>query len=194
MNVLGISGSPRKNGNTAYAVQYALDTLAQHDVTTRYITLADKTINPCKGCQACGKQPVCAQDDDMAAILDAMRWCDALIVGTPVYMGSMTAQTKAMIDRSVLLRRDNGVAYELAGKLGAGIACGGSRNGGQEITLQGLHAFMMIHGMQVVGDGPGYSHFGATIYGQAQDDAWGLETVANLARNLAELLKAKTPV
>ena len=65
-------------------------------------------------------------------------------MATPVYFGSVTAQVKTLFDRSVLLRRQG---FQLKSKLGAGMAVGGSRNGGQEKTIQVVQDWMHIHGM-----------------------------------------------
>lgn len=190
MNVLGIAGSPNQKGNTAYAVQYALDILAKAGITTRFISLADKTIHPCTGCWHCTTHRDCIFEDDMAEIADALRWCDGLIIGSPVYFGMVSGQTKVMMDRCVMLRAFRDAPFELAGKVGGGIACGGFRNGGQEITLQNIQTFLLQHNMHAISDGPGYSHSGAAIVGKAQKDELGLQTVHNLAVNLIAQLNA----
>ena len=59
------------------------------------------------------------------------------------------------------------------------------------MTLQCLHTFMLQQNMRVVSDGPPYSHSGATIVGEAKNDKLGLETVENLARNIASMLELK---
>ena len=190
MKILGISGSPNKDGNTAYAVQYALDILKKDGAEIRYISLADRDIHPCIGCWSCTKTGKCVFDgdgDDMAGIRDAMVWCNGLILGSPVYYGLINGQTKVMMDRSVPVRAYQG-AFRMAGKIGGGIACGGFRNGGQELTLQCIHTYMLQQNMRLVSDGPPYSHSGATIVGKAQDDELGLKTVANLAKNMLSML------
>lgn len=190
MNILGISGSPRAEGNTAYVVQYALDALKETGANTQYITLADKDIEPCTGCWNCTEAKQCMFDDDMTEIIEAMRWCNALVLGSPVYMGLVTGQLKVMMDRSVLLRvGDEGERYEMTSKIGCGIACGGFRNGGQELVLNNMHTYFQIHNMRIISDGPRYSHFGATIVGDAEDDELGLTTVRNLAQNIVAALK-----
>lgn len=187
MNVLGISGSPNKDGSTAYAVRYALDVLEKDGLGTRYLSLTGKDIHPCIGCWKCTETGECIFDDDMNEILDGMKWCDGLILGSPVYFGLVTGQMKVMMDRSVPLRAYKS-AFEMAGKVGGGIACGAFRNGGQGLTLQCIHTLMLQHNMRLVSDGPPYSHSGATIVGQAKNDELGLKTVANLAKNIATML------
>jgi multimeric flavodoxin WrbA len=192
IQILGISGSPHSHGNTAYAVQYALDVLNHDGCTTKYISLADKTISPCIGCWRCEKTHVCRQTDDMGEIIDALMWCHGILIGSPVYFGMVSGQLKTMMDRCVILRPNYGEPLPLAGKVGGAIACAASRNGGQETTLQNIQTFLLQMNVQVISDGPGYSHSGATLFGEAKDDSWGLETVENLARNVAMMLQLKS--
>jgi multimeric flavodoxin WrbA len=188
MKVLGISGSPNAGGNTAFAVQYALEILGREGAETQFIPLAGKEIHPCTGCFACQKTRECRFDDDMAEILEGMRRCDGLILGSPVYFGMVSGTMKNMMDRTVLFRPSYGERMEMAGKVGAGIACAGFRNGGQETTLQNIHTYLLQQNMRVVNDGEGFSHAGGTIAGEAKTDELGLRTVENLARNLRRML------
>ncbi|MBN1120594.1 MAG: flavodoxin family protein [Anaerolineae bacterium] len=184
MKVLGISGSLNTNGSTAYAVQHALEHLMEKGVTTRYLTVAGRDITPCDGCWACRDAGVCVYGgDDMDEIVDSMRWCDALIVGSPVYFGLLSGPLKIVMDRSLVLRTGD-ERFEMTGKPGAGIACGGFRNGGQEMTLKCIQTWMLIHNMIVVSDGAPFSHFGATIVDDARSDELGLKTVRNMADHL----------
>jgi multimeric flavodoxin WrbA len=191
MNILGISGSPRPDGNTSYTVKYALDILKQQGFTTKYISLSGKDIKPCIGCWKCKETLSCLQQDDMPEIIDAMKWCHGLIIGSPVYFGMVSGQLKTMMDRCVAMRPSYGVPLPMAGKIGGGIACGFARNGGQEITLQNIHTFLLQMNMQTISDGSDYSHSGATIVEEAKNDSWGMETVKNLALNLAAMLNEK---
>jgi multimeric flavodoxin WrbA len=187
MRVLGINGSPHENGNTAYALRYALALLEEAGIETQYLVLADKTIHGCEGCFSC-RSGKCKQDDDMRPILDALRRCDGLLLASPVYMGLVTGQMKTMMDRTVALRA--GGQFELSGKVGAGIACGGFRNGGQELTLQCMHTFFLQQDMCAIADGPRFSHSGATIVGKAEEDEVGLQTVRNLVEKIIKTLRA----
>jgi multimeric flavodoxin WrbA len=188
MNILGISGSPHQNGNTAYAVQHALNVLEKEGFRIKYLTLADKDIKPCIGCFKCQQTHSCFQQDDMGEIIDDLKWCHGLLIGSPAYFGMVTGQLKTMMDRCVAMRPEYGEPMTMTGKVGGAIACAYSRNGGQETTLQNIQTFMLQLNMQVISDGPAYSHSGATIFRNAKDDTWGLETVKNLALNMTEML------
>jgi multimeric flavodoxin WrbA len=191
MRVLGINGSPHMDGNTAYALRYALSCLEEAGVETTYIALAGLTIYDCEGCFTC-RSGKCKHDDDMPLILDAMRCCDCMLLASPVYMGLVTGQVKRMMDRTVILRV--GGTFQLSGKIGAGIACGGFRNGGQELTLQCMHTFFLQQDMHAVADGPRFSHSGATIVGKAEEDAIGLRTIANLTAKIEHVLHERRSI
>jgi len=188
VKVLGICGSPYAEGNTAFALRHALGVLAEEGMETEFISLAGKQINPCKGCFHC-RQGSCIQQDDMAAILEALLTCDGLILASPVYMGMITGQMKVMMDRTVIFRA--GGKFSLTGRIGAGIACGGFRNGGQELTLQNMQTFFLQQNMFGIADGPGFSHSGAAIVGRAAEDTVGLQTAENLARHMARSLRGR---
>ncbi len=186
--ILGISGSPRKAGNTAFAVNYALDVLKGSGFETRYISLSGKNLHPCIGCWKCAETGKCIHNDDMEEILKAMDWCDGLILASPVYFGMVNGQIKTMMDRCACLRANYETDLLMAGKIGGAIACANSRNGGQETTLQNIQTFLLQMNMLAVSDGIPYCHSGGTIMGDAEKDAWGLETVKNLANNVGKML------
>jgi len=186
MNVLGICSSPRPEGNSAYALRYALSVIEQQGIEPVYISLAGKGITPCDGCFTC-RRGECVHRDDMVPIYEAMRRCDGMILASPVYMGLVNGQMKVMMDRTVVFR--TGGRFELSGRVGAGIACGGFRNGGQELTLQSMHTYFLQQDMYAIADGPRFSHSGAAIVGRAAEDRVGLQTVENLALRVAQAVK-----
>jgi multimeric flavodoxin WrbA len=191
MRVLGLSGSPRAEGNTAYAVRYALEIAAKEGAETRYLSVAGRSIQACRGCWTCGRTGKCVLEDDMAEIEEEMRRCDGLIIGSPVYFGLVSSQLKTVMERCVVLRPSYTLPYAMTGKIGAGIACAGFRHGGQEITLQNISTFLMQLHVMAMSDGPGFSHSGAAVAGEARDDRVGLEMVENLSRNMVRMLKEK---
>ena len=155
------------------------------------INLAELTLNPCRGCLKCQKG-LCIQDDDMTDIIASMRKCDVLLLGSPVYMGLISGQMKTMMDRSVLLRVGGdfiGQKFEMSGKIGAGITCGGFRNGGQELALQCIHTYLMQQNMAVIADGPPLGHSGGTIAGDYRKDEIGKQTIENLVNNIILFVK-----
>jgi multimeric flavodoxin WrbA len=97
--VLGIVGSPKKNGNVDVLVSQVLKGAASQGAETCKVYLNNMQIRPC---QSCGIDPApkyCIFDDDMNEIYAYLQSCDAAVLGSPVYFDSVSAQTKLMIDR-----------------------------------------------------------------------------------------------
>ncbi len=100
--VLILAGSPRKNGNSAALCRSFASGAEEsgHQVETIY--LGEKKIGYCRACYHCQKSNgVCIIKDDMAEILDRMNAADVLVMASPVYFYSVSAQMKALIDRTV---------------------------------------------------------------------------------------------
>ena len=100
MNILILSGSPRKGGNTKLLVE-AFVKGASHKHHVEVVSVHDYKVNPCMGCNACFKNEnnACIQKDDMSLIYDKMAVADMLVIASPVYFYGLSAQLKAVIDR-----------------------------------------------------------------------------------------------
>ncbi len=192
MKVLGISGSPRIDGNTALLVKKALETCKNKGAETEYITLSGKEIRFCDNCDACTEKTGynCPKKDDTAAILDAMKKADAIMIGSPTYFASVSGQLKTLFDRTLPLRRNN---FQLSGKIGGAISVGGTRNGGQENAIRDIQNWMMIHEMIIVADKK-TAHFGGISVARNPKDALkdetGIATVENLGARIYEVTSA----
>ena len=99
MNIIGFVASPRKNGNTAWTVNQILEGAKDSGNETHIWYSSDLDIKPCKGCLSCVQGDRCVVDDDMQELYDALEGADAIVLGTPIYMGQMTAQAKIFTDR-----------------------------------------------------------------------------------------------
>lgn len=99
--VLILAGSPRKNGNSdVLGQQFALGaTAAGHQVETIY--LGDMKLNFCIACDTCRKNGRCFQQDDAEGIIDKMIEADVIVLASPVYFYTLSAQMKTLIDRCV---------------------------------------------------------------------------------------------
>jgi len=98
-NVLGISGSPVIGSSTELLVKEILRGAESKGAATEYIFLNELDIMPC---QACGQSPedgYCFFNDGMDLIYEKFDWCDAIVIGSPIYFDSVSAQTKLFIDR-----------------------------------------------------------------------------------------------
>lgn len=100
-NILIISASPRKGGNSDTLCDEFLRGAKDSGNNADKIFLRDKKINYCTGCGVCNNTHKCVQKDDMAEILDKMVNADVIVLATPVYFYTMDAQLKTLIDRTV---------------------------------------------------------------------------------------------
>lgn len=189
VKIIGIVGSPRSNGNTQILVKAALEAAKEVGADTELIKLNEIEIEPCIACNICKDTGECAIYDGVADVLEKMVEADGIILGSPVYFGSVTSQLKMLMDRSRPLRTE----FKLKDKVGGAISVGGSRNGGQETTINTIHSFFLIHEALVVGDGAPTAHYGGTGVGGApgdsENDEVGLETSRNLGRRVAEVAR-----
>jgi len=99
--VVAVVGSPRARGNTSLLVDAALAELERRGARVHKILLAERAVGPCVGHEECGRFKVCPQRDDAAAVLDLVYEADALLLASPVYYENVTAQLKALMDRTV---------------------------------------------------------------------------------------------
>jgi multimeric flavodoxin WrbA len=99
MKVLGLLGSPRKEGNTATLIQEAFRAAQDAGAETEMIDVNGLDMKGCQACYACRKTKQCRLKDDMSAVYGKIDAADAVIFGSPIYMCSMTAQMKAVVDR-----------------------------------------------------------------------------------------------
>ena len=102
----------------------------------------------------------------MREITEKLMECNGMIIGSPVYFGSVTSQLKMSTDRLRPLRG----SFNLKDKVGGSIAVGGLRNGGQESTISIIQDFLLIHDAIVVGDGAPMAHYGGTGVGGPKSD------------------------
>ena len=191
MLILGISASPRKNQTTRRMLDEALRSAeAVESVRTEVIDLAKAKFSGCIGCGKCVTELTCSQKDAFLDWLPLLTDPElaAIICATPVYFGGPSSQAKAFWDRCVPLRRNG---FLLKDKVGGCISVGGSRHGGQELSLMTLHAAMFIQGMILVGDEPPTAHFGGMAWsgmeGGLEADEYGLSTAANLGKRVAKV-------
>ncbi|MDR0826491.1 MAG: flavodoxin family protein [Desulfovibrio sp.] len=106
-NIVILSGSPRKGGNTDRLAQAFVDGAKAAGKQIALFRVADLKIGGCRGCNHCFKQQgVCVQKDDMPPILDALCKADALVLASPVYYFGVTAQIKLAIDRFYALLQE----------------------------------------------------------------------------------------
>ena len=136
MKVLGISGSMRKEGNTANLVNVVLERCQVEGIKTEFISLAGKKIHPCLGCEKCKEKKWCViENDDWDEIINKVLDCDVLVIGSPTYFYDVCGHLKNFIDRTYSLYHD----HKLAGRKGAAVAVQAHKGASRAIqTLEGL--------------------------------------------------------
>lgn len=114
--IIGIVGSPRNDGNTAALVQQILKGAAEAGAETQIVYLNDLTYRGCQGCYECRTTGCCAQMDDLVPVLYDIAAADAVVLGSPNYMGGVTGQLKLMIDRFCVFMNADFTSRLAAGK------------------------------------------------------------------------------
>lgn len=194
MLILGLNGSPNTNGNTVFMLNKALDAATEMGAVTKLIHVAevvetadklfcDACTNPCAG--------VCYQDTPLGELFELIKTADGIIQGSPVYFGTVASPLKLLWDKSRALRKEKA----LVDVVGAALAVGASRFGGQETTVRALQDIMLVHGMTLVGDGSyldDAGHQGASAQRPVEGDLQAAKRCQILGRRVAMVALATT--
>ncbi len=100
VKVLGVAGSPRKNGNTDMLLAEFMRGAASKGASTKTLFLRDMQISTCQHCDACLKAGICKIKDEMQGVYIDFQDADVIVLASPVQFTGVTAQMKAMIDRT----------------------------------------------------------------------------------------------
>ena len=190
MKIVGICCSCRKGKTTATSLQVSLESAQEVSsrIEAELIELAGLKIN---GNIAAGAAPEPGQRDDFPPLVPRLAnpKVRGIIIGTPVYFGTMSSLCKAFLDRCIVLWQDD---LALSGKVAGALAVGGSRNGGQEVTIQSVQTSLFCQEMIVVGNGRPGPRLGATVWsgapGGVTKDEYGMTTAKGLGRRVAEVV------
>ncbi len=183
MKALGIVGSPRKNGNTEILTEYTLKAIAEEGVETELIRLAGLNIQPCNACMTCREEERCPIKDDLFPIYTIMKGADAIILSTPVYIGSATSLMKALMDRAGYIARREKV---FTGKVGGPLVV--ARRAGQDFTFAQMLLWYHLEGFFMPGSTYWNIAFGREK-GSVKEDEEGMTTAWNFGKNVAWLVK-----
>ena len=188
MKVLAINGSPRKGGNTQLMIEEAVKSLKSARVKVESVYVKDYDIKPCNACEVCYTKPWhCPIKDDAMKLLRRMADADGLIIASPVYLADVTAQLRALMDRSVIPY----IEQDFKDKVGGAIIVGAGSHGGQELALIQVMEFFHFQGMIIASPrlGIGGAMGTADKKGDIRKDKDGLESARELGVRMAELLK-----
>ena len=184
MKVLGIIGSPRKNGNTEIITNHALKAIAEEGISTELIRLAGLDIRPCNACRACYKEETCSIQDDLFPIYLEMKEADGIILASPVYYSSATSLMKAFTERTGYIGRHNGEPFSR--KVGGPLIV--ARRAGHNFALAELTFWFQVLGFMI----PGSSYWNVAFgkeKGDIVNDEEGMNTAWNFGKNIAWLIK-----
>ena len=187
MRVLSVNGSPRAKGNTQIMLQRVCGHLAQAGCQIDEANLDALGVAPCRACMICTevKDGRChGHDDACNGLIERSRAADVILLGSPVYFGSLTAQIKIYMDRVGFVSRVGD--QFLRRKIGAAVVP--ARRAGQLFTFAELNMWFHINGMVIPGSS--YWNIGHALReGEILNDAEALATLDDLAENLHWLAK-----
>jgi multimeric flavodoxin WrbA len=185
MRVLGITSSPRKNGNTEILMNEALKAAGMEGCETEIFRMSEKQVAPCDACHTCFEVGNCIIQDDMQELYEMLERADGVIFGSPVYFGSVSAQGKAVMDRMFALLGRRAMKGKVAGALVV------TRRVGAIQARSLIYAFCIAQGMIVAGGAIGYGREpGDVLTGVGGGiDMSAMEESRLLGASVAQLIK-----
>jgi multimeric flavodoxin WrbA len=187
MKVIAFNGSVRKEGNTAILLNLVLDELKAEGIETELYSLAGKPIQGCIACFKCfeKKNRRCTVEKDIVnECIQKMDEADGILLGSPTYFADVSAGMKALIERCGMVGGANNKMYRR--KVGASVVA--VRRAGAIHVFNSLNYFFTINEMII----PGSTYWNVGIGrqpGEVNSDAEGVQTMKNLGKNMAWLMK-----
>ena len=181
MKVLLVNGSPHEAGCTYTALSEVGEALRAEGVDTEMIWLGNKPVEDCIACGKCRELGKCVFDDVVNELLGRAKEADGCVFGSPVYYAHPSGRVLSALDRAFYAGK-----AAFAGKPGASVVS--ARRGGTAASYDVLNKYFGISSMPVVS-----STYWNMVYGNTPDevrrDAEGMQTMRNLGRNMAYLIK-----
>ena len=189
MKVLAINGSHKNDGDTAFLLGNILDECKLLGAQTELVNATEAVMSAkipfCIKCSTpCSKK--CYEGTYLEEVFQKMTEADAIIVGSPVYFGTMSGQLKCLFDKTRDLR------VKLTGKIGLAVSSGASRFGGQEATVKAIHDIMYVEGMTVIGSAShelGAGHHGVCAQSPSKNDEFAISRCKQSAHRIIEELR-----
>lgn len=195
MYILAINGSPHRDGNTAFLLGKVLESAAEEGVDGNIYHVMDalkgQKVPFCVACSSPCKEACREKDPGLNEGCTLLEGAAGLILGSPVYFGTVSAQLKAFWDKTRAVRSRRA----LIGKPAAAVSVGAARFGGQETTVKAIHDMLLIQGMSIVGEGAegeDTGHQGVCAQNPADEDSYAIERARILGRRLAREVKRTT--
>lgn len=183
MEVLLVNGGPHQDGCTNLALEEVAKTLENESIQTEIIWLGNKPIGGCIGCNSCLKNDnKCFMDDEVNHFLEKAKKADGFVFGSPVHFAAASGTITSFLDRVFYGR----------GKLFAGKVCASvvsCRRGGATAAFDQINKYALMSNMYLVGSSY-WNQIHGTNKEEASRDLEGLQTMRNLGKNMAFLLKS----
>lgn len=145
MKILGILGSPHPRGNTAILLDAALEGARAAGAEVERISIAGLTLKYCAGCARCYRDGRCVNEDDVEIVKEKMLAADGILLGSPVYIRTVSGQLKTIMDRCAYFVH----CQSFLGKYGASVATAGGSL--EDETAEFQNGFLQMCGAQTVG-------------------------------------------
>lgn len=182
MKVLLLNGSPNASGCTARALAEVAETLEREGIGTETIHIGRDAVRGCVACGSCEQTGRCVFNDKVNEVAAKFAEADGLVVGSPVYYSSPNGTILSFLDRLFY-----STPFSKQMKVGAAVVS--ARRGGNTATFDALNKYFTISSMPVVSSTYWNQVHGFTAEDVAKD-LEGLQTMRNLARNMAFLIRA----
>lgn len=182
MKILLLNGSPRADGCTARALKEVEDTLQKEGLETETVFVGNPAVKGCIACGYCKKNGKCVFDDIVNELAVKFKEADGIVVGTPVYYAGANGSVLALLDRLFY-----STSFDKTMKVGACVLS--SRRAGSTSAYDEINKYYTICGMPIVS-----STYWNEVHGYSKEDVEkdkeGLQTMRNLGRNMAFLVKS----
>ena len=180
--VLLINGSPKPRGCTYTALSEMICVFNEEKIETELAHVGNKIIRGCAACNSCRQTGKCVFDDEVNAIAEKFEDADGLVVGSPVFYASPNGALISLLDRLFY-------STHFSKQMKVGAAVVNARRGGNSAAFDVLNKYFSISGMPIA-----TSTYWNMTHGFTPDDvrkdAEGLQTMRNLARNMAFMIRA----
>ena len=181
--VILLNGSPHPHGCTMTALEEMMNVFKEENIETELIHIGNKAVRGCISCGGCSKLGKCVFDDDpVNEVAEKFGSADGLVVGSPVYYGSPNGTVLSFMDRLFY-----STSYSKHMKVGAAVVS--CRRGGNTASFDVLNKYFTISAMPVAS-----STYWNQVHGHTAEDVKkdleGLQTMGNLARNMAFMIRA----
>jgi multimeric flavodoxin WrbA len=182
MHIMGILGSPRgKNSLTLKLIESALRGAEDAGAEVEFIDVARKNVRPCRSCGICYSTGKCSQKDDFQAVYEKVLEADGLVLGSPAYFNSVSAQLKLFIDRT----GDAKHCMMYRGKYGMSVST--TASSGVDDTVNYMNRYLLNNGAFVIG---GVGVRMPTVPGQLEE---GTKKAYAMGKDLFDAIKSKRP-